>query len=80
MFTSFNNAKGKADTEGPSALRKTSAFGWQEWNCRSTLIRALDRGIGQYNEHYLHLALGYKPPRQFEWEYHLNHGTQFTAA
>jgi hypothetical protein len=31
-------------------------------------------------EHYLHSALGYKPPRQFEREYYTSHGTQFTAA
>jgi transposase InsO family protein len=28
----------------------------------------------------LHAALGYKPPRQFEQEYSICHGTQFPAA
>jgi hypothetical protein len=44
------------------------------------LASALETWIEDYNAHYLHSALGYKPPRQFEREYHLNHGTQFVAA
>ena len=41
-----------------------------EWTCPFTLARALEKWIDDYNEHYLHSALGYKPPRQFEREYH----------
>jgi transposase InsO family protein len=52
----------------------------QEWTCPFELMTALESGIATYNEHYLHSALGYKPPRQFEREYYTSHGTQFTAA
>jgi hypothetical protein len=80
MFTSFNNAQGKADTERVIRTVKDECIWLQEWNFRFTLIRALESRIIQYNEHYLHPALVYKPSRQFEREYHLNHGTQFTDA
>jgi putative transposase len=80
MFTSFNNTQGKADTERVIRTVKDECIWLQEWNFRFTLIRALENGIVQYNEHYLHPALVYKPFRQFEREYHLNHPTQFTAA
>jgi hypothetical protein len=32
------------------------------------------------NAHYLHSALGYQSPSQFECAYHLSHGTPFVAA
>jgi hypothetical protein len=44
------------------------------------LIKALAAWIADYNDHYLHSVLGYKPPRQFEREYHISHGTQLPAA
>jgi putative transposase len=47
------------------------------------LMRALAGWVLDYNKHYLHSALGYmgyKSPRQFEREYLISHGTQFTAA
>ena len=54
--------------------------------CRSQhWLAALDMAVNRQfpngvREHYLHSALGYKPPRQFEQEYHTSHRTQFTAA
>ena len=51
-----------------------------EWTCPFTLASALATWIDDYNEHYLHSALGYKTPRQFERDYHLSHGTQLPAA
>jgi putative transposase len=80
VFTSYNNPTGHANTERVIRTRKEECIWLQEWNCPFTLIRALESGIVQYHEHDLHSALGYKPPRQFEREYHLSHGTQFTAA
>jgi putative transposase len=79
-FTSYNNPKGNADTERVIRTLKEECLWLQEWNCPFALIRALENWIMQYNEHYLHSALSYKSPRQFEREYHLSHGTQFTAA
>jgi putative transposase len=80
VFTSYNNPKGNADTERVIRTLKEECIWLQEWSCPFTLIRALESWIVQYNEYYLHSALGYKPPRQFEREYYLCLGTQFTAA
>jgi putative transposase len=79
-FTSYNNPKGNADTERLMRTLKEESLWLQEWRSPFTLISALERWIDDDNEHYLHSALGYKPPRQFEREYHLSHGTPFVAA
>jgi putative transposase len=79
-FTSYNNPKGNADTERVIRTLKEECLWLQEWTCPFTLASALETGIADDNEHYLHSALGYKPPRQFEREYHLSHGTPFVAA
>jgi transposase InsO family protein len=44
------------------------------------LMTALAHWITYYNEHYLHSALGYVSPRQFERDYHNRHGSPFVAA
>jgi putative transposase len=79
-FTSYNNPKGNADTERLMRTLKEECLWLQEWTCPLELFEALTRWINPYNEHYLHSALGYKPPRQFEREYHSSHGTQLPAA
>jgi putative transposase len=79
-FTSSNNPKGNADTERVMRPLKEECLWRKEWTCSLELTRALPVCITDYTEHYLHSALGYKPSRQFEREYHLSHGTQFTAA
>ncbi|HXG19788.1 MAG TPA: IS3 family transposase [Methylomirabilota bacterium] len=79
-FTSYNNPKGHADTERVMRTLKEECLWLQEWTSPVTLARALATWIDDYNEHYLHSALGYKPPRQFERDYPLSHGTQLPAA
>ena len=79
-FTSYNNPKGNADTERLMRTLKEECLWLREWTCPLELFEALTRWINQYNEHYLHSALGYKPPRQFERAYHSSHGTQLPAA
>ena len=79
-FTSDNNPKGNADTERVIRTLKEECLWLQEWTSSVTLARALATWIDDYNEHYLHSALGYKPPRQFERDYHRSHGTQLPAA
>jgi putative transposase len=79
-FTSYNNPKGNADTERVMRTLKEECLWLQEWTCPFTLASVLKTWIDDYNEHYLHSALGYKPPRQFERDYHLSHGTQLPAA
>jgi putative transposase len=81
VFTSYNNPKGNADTAGGMrTLKKEECLWLHEWTSPLTLASALERWIDDYNEHDLHSALGYKPPRPFERKYHCRHGTQFTAA
>jgi putative transposase len=79
-FTSYNNPKGNADTERFMRTLKEECLWLQEWNCPSQLINMLGSWIEEYNEHYLHSALGYKTPRQFEREYHSSHSPPFAAA
>jgi putative transposase len=79
-FTSDNNPKGNADTERMMRTLKEECLWLHEWTCPFTLIRALGTWIEHYNAHYLHSALGYKPPREFEREYYVSHGTQLPAA
>jgi putative transposase len=79
-FTSYNNPKGNADTERVIRTLKEECLWLHEWTSPFTFARALKTSIDQYNEQYLHSALGYKAPRQFEREYHLSHGTQLPAA
>jgi len=79
-FTSDNNPKGNADTERMMRTLKEECLWLQEWASPFELIRALEVWIIDYNMHYLHSALGYQSPRQFERAYHLSHGTPFVAA
>jgi putative transposase len=79
-FTSDNTPKGNADTERMMRTRQEECPWLHGWRSPFTLIRALERWIGDDNEHYLHSPLGDKPPRHFEREYHLSHGTPFVAA
>ena len=79
-FTSDNNPKGHADTERVMRTLKEECLWLQEWTNPFALIRALEVWITDYNEHYLHSALGYQSPSQFERHYYLSHGTPFAAA
>jgi transposase InsO family protein len=60
-------------------LKEKCLWLW-EWTSSVELIRALASRIETYNEHYLHSALGYKTPRQFEREYQTSHSSPFVAA
>jgi putative transposase len=79
-FTSDNNPKGHADTERVMRTLKEECLWLQEWTNPFALIRALEVWITDDNEHYLHSALGYQSPSQFERHYYLSHGTPFAAA
>jgi putative transposase len=78
-FTSDNNPKGQADTERVMRTRTEACLWRQEWTCPFALMTALASGIATSNAHYLHSALGYKPPRQCARTYYISHGTHFTA-
>jgi putative transposase len=79
-FTSYNNPKGNADTERFMRTVKEGCLWLREWTCPFELMTTLDRWITTYNEQYLHSALGYKTPRQFEREYDTSPSPPFLAA
>ena len=68
-FTSDNTPKGQADTERVIRTLKEECLWLQEWTSPFDLIRALAVWITDYNEHYLHSALGYQSPSPFECHY-----------
>jgi putative transposase len=78
-FTSYNTPKGNADTERFMRTLKEECLWLQEWTCPLELIRALKDWFTYDNEHYLHSALAYQSPRQFERAY-LGHRPPFVAA
>jgi putative transposase len=79
-FTSYNNPKGNADTERVMRTLKEECLWLREWTCPFALVSSLEAWFDYYNERYLHSALGYKPPRQFERDYHASHSPPFVAA
>jgi putative transposase len=79
-FTSYNNPKGNADTERFMRTLKEECLWLREWTCPFELITALDLWVATYNEQYLHSALGYKSPRQFERDYYNSPSPPFLAA
>jgi putative transposase len=80
VFTSYNNPKGNADTERAMRTLKEECLWLQEWTCPFELSRTLGNWIDSYNLHYLHSALSYKTPGQYEQEYQASHGSPFIAA
>jgi putative transposase len=79
-FTSYHNPKGNADTERFMRTLKEECLWLREWTCPLELITALDLWVATYNEQYLHSALRYKSPRQFERDYYNSPGPPFLAA
>lgn len=69
-FTSYNNPKGNADTERVIRTMKEECLWLREWGNPFELVDGLSQWITDYNEHYLHSALGYKPPAQAEADYY----------
>ena len=68
-FTSYNNPKGNADTERFMRTLKEELVWINEWTSPTAFFKALDQWIKQYNNSYLHSALGYMPPEKFENEF-----------
>lgn len=67
-FTAYNNPKGNADTERMIRTLKEEFVWLREWKSVEELKKALDEFVESFNEQYLHSALGYKTPNQFEKE------------
>jgi putative transposase len=78
-FTSYSNPKGNADTERFLRTLKEELVWLREWTSPSVFFQAFDRWIVEYNNSYLHSALGYRSPEAFEAK-HLGHVTPLAAA
>lgn len=68
-FTSYNNPKGNADTERVFRTMKEELLWLREWTSPFELVDSLKDWVEYYNNEYLHSALGYKSPKQFEEDY-----------
>ena len=79
-FTSYHNPTGKADTERMMRTLTEEGLWLQEWTSPVDLVRAFEAWVAYSNTHYLHSALGYKTPRQFELAYQNSHSTPCVAA
>jgi putative transposase len=74
-FTSYNNPKGNADTERVFRTMKEELLWLWDWTSPFELADSLKKWVSYYNGSYLHSALGYKTPKQFEEEYQSRHLT-----
>lgn len=65
-FTSYSNPKGNADTERVIRTIKEELLWLREWQTVAEVARAMPLFVEDFNEHYLHSALSYKTPNEFE--------------
>lgn len=69
-FTSYNNPKGNADTERMIRTLKEELVWLRDWQNPFEMATDLKDWIEDYNQHYLHSALGYRTPLQTEASYY----------
>jgi putative transposase len=80
VFTSYNNPKGNADTERMFRTMKEEFIWLREWTSPFQFVDELSRWIDYYNRSYLHSALRYKSPIQFEEDYQKSQITPLVLA
>ena len=69
IFTSFNNPKGNAETERFMRTLKEELLWLEEFAGLDEAREKLSAWIDFYNSRYLHSALGYKSPQEYEQLY-----------
>lgn len=79
-FTSYSNPKGNADTERLIRTIKEELIWLREWSSPEELAQAMPEFAANFNENYLHSALGYKTPNEFEKEWFTNNQITLSAA
>jgi hypothetical protein len=79
-LTSAHNLQGNADPERVRRTLTEEGLRLQEWSDPFQVISTLGNWLEAPNEPYLHSALGYKPPRQYERGHHSRHSSPFAAA
>ena len=66
IFTSFNNPQGNAETERFMRTLKEELLWLEEFAGLEEAHDKLSAWIDFYNQDYLHSALGYKSPQEYE--------------
>jgi transposase InsO family protein len=67
IFTTYNNPKGNADTERMMRTIKEEVLWLQEFTSLEQAREVINRWIRvDYNQQYVHSALGYRSPQEFE--------------
>jgi transposase InsO family protein len=66
IYTSYNNPRGNAETERVIRTMKEELLWLREWNDLEELKKAVESWVKDYNANYLHSALGYRSPEEFE--------------
>lgn len=79
-FTSYGNPKGNADTERAIRTMKEELLWLREWEDEQEVAQEVGRCVEDFNEHYLHSALGYRTPNQAERQHQSGPGTLLDAA
>jgi transposase InsO family protein len=79
-FTSYSNPKGNADTERLMRTLKEELVWLREWSWVEELARAVAEFVEEFNQHYLHSALGYKTPNKFEEQWLADNQMTLSAA
>ncbi len=71
-FTAYATPKGNADTERLIRTVKEELCWLREWSSVAELAVEMEKFVEYFNESYLHSALGYKTPNDFENEWFKN--------
>ena len=68
-FTAYSNPKGNADTERLIRTLKEELVWLREWSTVEELAQAVSACVEDFNQNYVHSALGYKTPDEFEQQW-----------
>ena len=79
-FTAYANPKGSADTERLIRTLKEELIWRREWSSVEELAKAMPEFVVSFNENYLHSALGYKTPNEFEKQWFTEHRKTLSAS
>ncbi len=71
-FTAYANPKGNADTERLIRTIKEELCWLREWSSVAELAVEMEKFVEYFNDNYLHSAIGYKTPNDFENEWFKN--------
>jgi transposase InsO family protein len=78
-LTAYANPKGNADTERLIRTIKEELCWLREWSSVEELAVEMEKFVEYFNEQYLHSAIGYKTPNEFENQWFKNNQTTRSA-